>query len=376
MAVTKLRFWQIAAPALTFVSLIAGLTAMTVWAAPAPEEAKEPARLHKLEIAAPGRVAFSEDGKALIHAVNRSVRTWEVATGKEQAAWEKKDFFVKALAPDGTSVAMLKGRDVLTIFEADTGKERCTLAGETDLYGKSNQCTYSPDGKLFVADYFGAGGYTLRFWDTAKGKEQDPIKGLKQGVTRSLAVSRDGRYLAIGCDGTDILLYDLATREQLRKFGEERAQHPDDRRGLSSPSRIVAITAVAFSPDGETLAAGDNDGTVTLFETATGKMKQRLGDGAKSLKDFTVPCVGQLVFSPDGSALLALDSYLAGQGDRKLHLWDVAAGKERPPLKLEGAAHFAALAPDGKRLAVAVTGENKSAFVEVWQVPSLVKAKR
>jgi WD40 repeat protein len=366
-------------------AMLGGIAATTGHCAPAPESAKEPVRLHTLEVAAPGYLAFAADGKTLIHAAGRTMRFWEVATGKEQTTWEKKDWFVKDLAPDGSSVALLRGRDDLRLFEAATGKERCALAGDHDLYGASNHFIYSPDGKMVVADYFGkdANGvaYTVRFWDAANGKEQEPIKGLKQGIVRSMAVSRDGNYLAIGCEGTDILLYDLAKREVLRGFGEQRVPNPRDL-GLdrSSPSRIVAITAVTFSPDGKTVAAGDNDGTVYLYETATGKKTLRLGDGPKSLKE-AAPCVGQLLFSPDGKTLLVVDSYLgrAPVADRcercKLHLWDMATGKERPSLKLEGAVHFAALSPDGKHLAV-VLMEEKKAWVELWEVPALVKDKK
>jgi RNA polymerase sigma factor (sigma-70 family) len=360
-------------------------------AAPAPADAKDaakdPVRLHKLEIATLGRLAFSQDGKTLIHAVNRGVRVWDVAGGKEQTAWDQKDWGVLDLAPDGSSVAMVRGLDAPRLFEANTGKERCTLAGRHDL--PSNYFIYSPDGKLIVKDYFARLGgrgddandvvYTVRIWDTVTGKEQEPLKGLPQGIVRSLAVSRDGKYLALGCNGTDILLYDLAKREKLRQFGEERAPEPgpDSR----SPSRVVAITAVAFSPDGDTVAAGDNDGTVYLYETATGKKKQRLGDGPKSLKEWA-PCVRQLLFSRDGTTLLALDSYLGARPDDpgdaklyKLHIWDVAAGKEHALLKLDGAAKFVALSPAGKHLAVVVTGEQKTAWVEVWEVAWLAKDK-
>ena len=362
MTMTSIRFVLLALPLLT--------------AAPVPEDvknaAKEPVRLHKLDISVPGRLAFADDGKLLIHAEGHTIRVRDVVTGKEKTTWEKKenraDWYVKDLAPSGTSVALLRGREDLRLFDPITGKELRTLGGEHDFYGASNFMTYSPDGKTIVADYFGKPAYSVRTWDSATGKEHEPLNGLKQGIVRSMAVSRDGKYLALGCNGSDILIYDLETRELLCAYGEKRAPHADDRGGLSSPSRIVAISAVAFSADGKMLAAGDNDGVINVYERTKGKKVATLGDGPKSLKDFTVPCVGQLLFSPDGKTLLAVDSYLAGKGDRKLHLWDVTSGKERPPLKLEGAAHFAALSPDGKNLAVVLSSETKAAWVEVWEV--------
>jgi RNA polymerase sigma factor (sigma-70 family) len=351
---------------------------------PGPRDGpKEPMRLHKLEIATPGRLAFSPVGKTLVHAVNRGVRSWDVVSGKSHSTWGHEDWRVKDLAPDGTTVAMtsVKGLDPVRLFEASSGKERCTLDGRYTL--SSNYFIYSPNAKLLVQDSFdrdrnGDVVYTVRIWDAVTGKEQPSLtKGFHQGVMRSPAVSPDGKYLAVGCDPTDILLYDLAKREKVRQFGEKRAPElgPDD----SSPSRIVAITAVAFSPDGSTLAAGDNDGNVVLYETATGKKKTRLGDGPKSLKQWS-PCVRQILFSPNGGMLVALDSYLGAPrsgdfgepGDKerlKLHLWDIATGKEHAPLKLEGTPRFVALAPNGRNLAVVVTSEKKVAWIEVWEVP-------
>src|SRR4051812_16815588 len=71
------------------------------------------------------------------------------------------------------------------------------------------------------------------------------------------------------------------------------AQEPKLRETLKGHTQ--AVKSVTFSPDGKILASASYDGTLRLWEVATGKERAALGE--------YTGCVGCVAFSPDGKTL-------------------------------------------------------------------------
>ncbi|MCE0446636.1 WD40 repeat domain-containing protein [Streptomyces tricolor] len=71
---------------------------------------------------------------------------------------------------------------------------------------------------------------------------------------------------------------------------------------------IDAVTALAFSPDGDTLATGSEDGALFLWDARTGKRRATFTGHIEG--------INSLAFSPDG-VLLA-----AGGEDGTTRLWN------------------------------------------------------
>lgn len=117
------------------------------------------------------------------------------------------------------------------------------------------------------------------------------------------------------------------------------------------------VYAVAFSPDGKTLASGGGDNTAILWDVQTGTQKQTLGGGS-------VYRVDAVEFSPDGRMLARTNNRQVKPHETvgEVSLWDAASGALKRTLT--GHTRFdegrpLAFSPDGKTLAVGSWNEVK-----------------
>ena len=105
---------------------------------------------------------------------------------------------------------------------------------------------------------------------------------------------------------------------------------------------------VVYSPDGKTLASTD-EGGILLWDLKTGKEPTRL----------QVLLLHSLALSPDGKSLAT------GDQDGTIKLWDVQTGRERAAIKgHRGTIWSVAFSPDGKTLA---SGSHDKT-IKLWNV--------
>jgi WD40 repeat protein len=120
---------------------------------------------------------------------------------------------------------------------------------------------------------------------------------------------------------------------------------------------IPMAGVVAFSPDGKTLAIGNSNGRLKLWETETGQEVRELGGH--------LTFVSGLSFSPNGR-FLASSSF-----DLQVKIWDVASGSQLGLIKgFDRQVNDVAFSPDGGWLAAV----DQDGLVRIWDVTSVISS--
>lgn len=154
----------------------------------------------------------------------------------------------RVAAVPGTQSLLTAGAS-LTLFSniADSQPVAKYLASSGD---QVHSVGVSGDGRLAAAFT----PWKASVWDIQTGKmlaTLDNTSGSSTGYIACLAISPDGRHVAVGCSCGGLLIFDL---QALQRTGfVEQVHH----RGVS---------CLAFSPDGQVLASGGNDKLLRLWD--------------------------------------------------------------------------------------------------------------
>jgi WD40 repeat protein len=250
-------------------------------------------------------------------------------------------------SPDGKTLAAANGSGAgaLCVWDTTTGKERLkrdlpTQDGTTGVALTANGkklAIYSYQSKFDVKTGARWVEQRARLWDIEKGTEATSFQP-PEGGTRAIAFSQDGKMLAVA-QGDGLHVCDPETGRKVRTLSDEKASY----------------YRIAFSPDGTLATNGKDPATIQLWDAAAGRPKRLLRGHDKD-----VSC---LAFSADGKRLVSSSIW-----DSTFRVWDVASGDT--VLVHRGSAAVGggcvALSPDGKTVA---EGSVNSVFaLLLWDV--------
>jgi WD40 repeat protein len=372
-------------------------------------------------------LSFAPDGQVRTQDAH-STRTWNRITGKELGAspiklpatlkdtLPRRPALLRAgannltISPDGrfgvvtgyqltagaAGPAGLIAQGQAHLFDAANGKELGTIEFDIDLNNRiALLVAFSPDSKTLAVGG-GDAKPRIELYDVASAKRLRTLgpsaaapppgggggpKGKGKGrflggvSAQQMLFSPDGKAIALQTvqvgPGATVMVLDTATGKQI----------------ASLPSVIDGspATPVAFSPDGRCLALAKSDGTVALWELATGQHRRTYGGKLPLPRGTNADPLGPLggggpggffvdpvvstaganaAISPDGKFLA-----LAGLGG-SVHVLDTLTGKELALFKGHtGVVNALAFAPDGKTLASA----SHDTTALIWDVTRIAR---
>lgn len=314
-------------------------------------------------------VAFTPDGKLLRSlSLDGKVLTWEAATGKRVQQMSVIDAELQrsggnpvmrsdslALSPDARFAATKSIYNTFRLWDLASGEVACDF--EPGKRPTMTGLVFSADGSRLAAALMNE----IHIWDTDAGHEAAkvpynlPNTGMANGAPR-LAYAPDGKRLALVANAFDpndgtasahIALLDVATGKELRA-----ADVPLP--GNVNP-RAPATANVAFSPDSRFIALPGVDGNVIVVRAESGKEYRRL-----ALSGIT-GTIAAIAFSPDGRTVAVAHGGEQAMGPMgellppsagRIEVFERASGKLRAEFTAHlGGVNCLAFAPDGLTLA-------------------------
>ncbi|TMQ12640.1 MAG: WD40 repeat domain-containing protein [Deltaproteobacteria bacterium] len=306
---------------------------------------------------------FSPDGARVVTAsLDGTARLWDAATGR-----------LIAVLHDGTQVsdAVFAGSELYLRSEAPTVSRWSAITGEPRGRAATHTTrvtAIASDGRGRLASASADGAVQIHASDGAVAA----TLAVQFPVTR-LAFRPDGRQLALA-GGMEVQIWDIERRQRI----------------IALHGHAAEVTAIEFAPGGARIASSSDDGTVRLWDAATGQPLALIpsleaiqwlafapdgsriavggaggasvwstrGDGLRAVFDVGEP-VSSVALRSDGGQVIACGSLGA------VRAWPTREGAA--PIAIQAATRcVAAITPDG---AIAVTGDDDGAL-QTWDTAS------
>lgn len=289
---------------------------------------------------------LSPDGEKLVIAGHKTVRVWDVQTGKFFTLLKNQYISSTEFSPDAKRDSTVSGNRTTVVFSAKFSPDRKKIVTASsdntakiwDVETERVLLSLNHLGHVFSAEFSrdskkvvtASNDRTVKVWNVETGKELLSLN--HQDIVLSADFSPDGKKIVAADINKTAKIWDVETRRELLSLN-----HQD------------AVWSAKFSPDGKKVATASSDKTVKVWNVETGEVLLTLPYAA---------IVKLAEFSPDGKKIVI------SSNDGTTKIWDAETGKELLSLSHQGVVNSAVFSPDGKRIVTA----SDDRTVKIWDV--------
>ncbi len=199
-------------------------------------------------------IAFRPDGSMLAScSEDHTVHVWSMPHGQIIQVFGCHDDLVTALAWSQNGSLLATGSADHTIRVWGIAEHSCLsqLAGHS---ASVISLSFSPDQRHLVS---AGADQQVRIWDLST-EHYEIVLLHKPGLLKAVQWSADGRWIVIAA-GAWALIWDWQNQQLVQRFEHQ-----------------TALDSICLSPDGQILITGDQQGTMAIWQLATGKLLKKL----------------------------------------------------------------------------------------------------
>ncbi|WP_199860088.1 WD40 repeat domain-containing protein, partial [Thermobifida halotolerans] len=199
-------------------------------------------------------VCPTTDHRTALIAAGKTVRTWDLDTGRTRRAFRDPGgpvTLVQVTADGHHALTSGVAEQAVRIWELDTG--RCVHAFEAHDGQVASVCAVPGTDLVLVAGLTGEDA-TVRVWDLVADRRVGELPG-EVGPVTAVCAAPDGRHAAVASGEPAVRMWDL-----------DRGEHVGELRGHTAP-----VVSMSVTDDGRHLLTASLDGRVRVWDPADGR---------------------------------------------------------------------------------------------------------